>query len=824
MSCSYKLRSHPDKLLIDHLREVARLSEEIVNSKSIDDKGVIAKVAYLVGATHDFAKSTTFFQDLLSKDERTSYAVHSSLSSLLAYQVVRNYLSSIGKLDEFKWLPAIVWVTVRRHHGNMRNLVGEENAEATTMRTAEEKLLITRQIQNILEGNGVEIQRILTELLGGIDVQGLFKEIQFWDLLAKEIRTAVNALCTDQKLDNYLMILFLYSVLLDADKMSASDTRIPQRISSLRSDIVDRYLEKTFSGDSSEISHIRQEAYADVIGSVSDLNLQEERLLSINLPTGMGKTLAGFSFSLKLRERISIENGFEPRIIYCLPFLSIIDQNSEVIDKVLKTQFSLVPSNLLLKHHHLADVRYVEEREEELHVVEDANKALLLMEAWDSEIVVTTFVQFFHSLITNRNRAARKFHNIVNSIVILDEVQAIPSKYWPLMNEVLRLLAWKFRCWIILMTATQPLIFEPASDVRDLVCDKMKYFNRFDRVEFQLDLDENGNYITRDFEDFKKEMLKEVRGTQKNIMIVLNTINTCKELYEFLKNELLARRGKDAGSCVDDDGICNVDGINLINLSTHILPASRLSRINRIRQGTGRKIIVTTQLVEAGVDISVDIVYRDMAPLDCIIQTAGRCNRNNDVKKGMVRLVLLRSGKGRVFHSFIYDPVLVSVTKKVLGKFDNRVSEKDFVTKAIAEYYEMVKETGRMQESKEIIEYLKRLDLKDTSKFKLIEEGDDTISIFVESGDKEECLRKEIENVLSDTDRFAKKTKLVSLRRSINENTVSVRYSRRFENIKSLPILIDESFRYVPRENLSEWYKKDTGFDVHGDDVEIVLN
>jgi CRISPR-associated endonuclease/helicase Cas3 len=811
MSPSYRLRSHPNKLLFDHLKEVAELSEEIVNSKYIKDKEVIARVAYLIGATHDFAKSTTFFQDLLVKGELTRYAAHGSLSSLLAYQVVKSFLSSIDRMDEFKWLPAMAWVTVRRHHGNIRNLIGEEHAETTALGKTEEKLLVTEQIQNILRENGTEICTILTELLNGVDIQGFFKEIQSWDVLAREIRTLVKDLCREQKLDNYMMMLFLYSVLLDADKMSASETHIPNRLPSPMNDLVDKYLSETFSGNLSGINSIRKQAYADVVKSIHEINLEENRLLSINLPTGMGKTLTGFSFSLKLRERVEKELGFQPRIVYCLPFLSIIDQNSDVIDKVLRTQFSSIPSNLLLKHHHLADISYVEERDEELHIIEDINKALLLMEAWDSEIVVTTFVQFFHSLITNRNRAARKFHNIINSIIILDEVQAIPSKYWSLMNEILRLLAWKFNCWIILMTATQPLIFEPINDVRELVHDKIKYFNLVDRVEFF-------NFIALDFEDFKKDILKEVLGSQKNMMIVLNTISSCKELYDFLKVQLLAPKGVDVENCVNKDGICNVDGIYLISLSTHILPSSRLRRINRIKQETGRKIIVTTQLVEAGVDISVDTVYRDMAPLDCIVQTAGRCNRNNEQKKGRVNVVLL-SSNNRPFHSFIYDPVLISVTKKVLGGFEKKVSEKDFVMKAMAEYYEMVKETGR-NESKRIIEYLKKLDLKDTSEFRLIEEGDDTISIFIEEGDNEEFLRKEIENTLKDTDRLAKKRKMDSMRRSINESTVSVRYSRRYDNLKSLPVLIDESFRYVPRENLDEWYKKDTGFSIHGDDTE----
>ena len=160
---------------------------------------------------------------------------------------------------------------------------------------------------------------------------------------------------------------------------------------------------------------IREESYEDVIESLNELNLQSDRILSLNLPTGCGKTITAFSFSLKLRKIVKEKYGFSPRIIYSLPFLSIIDQNAEVISEILGQNYNnetsdinKLFSNIFLKHHHLSDMSYKTEDELEM----SSNQSQLLTEGWYSEVVVTTFIQFFYSLITNKNRAARKFHNI----------------------------------------------------------------------------------------------------------------------------------------------------------------------------------------------------------------------------------------------------------------------------------------------------------------------------------------------------------------------------------------------------------------------------
>ena len=686
------------------------------------------------------------------------------------------------------------------------------------------KVLISEQIRDVTSNHLVEIQQIFTEILDNIDVLELFKEIRNWDVLVREMRNEARNMRRKKNMDNYFTLLFLYSVLLDADKTDAADIATPLRIMNISSGLVDQYKKRRFKNNPSEIDILRERAYEDTLRSLERIDIRRDKVFSINLPTGTGKTLAGFSFSLKLRQKISEIAGFTPRIIYCLPFLSIIDQNSCVLNEVLKQQFTDMPSNVFLKHHHLSDVSYKELKETELSPVEDLNKAILLTEAWNSEIIITTFVQFFHSLITNRNRAARKFHNMTNSIIILDEVQTIPSRYWLLVNNALKVLISKYGCWVILMTATQPLIFHPNQDqLTELIRNKEDYFKSLDRVTFQLDLDEQNDFVPQEFDTFKKKLLQEIAQNQsKDIMVVLNTIGACQNLYEFLKEHLLGFYGSGDSAYVDDDGICIIGKTELINLSTRVLPSDRLSRINRIKDDNLRKIIVTTQLIEAGVDISVDVIFRDLAPLDSIIQTAGRCNRHNKKDKGLLKVVLLRNDeKSRPFHSFVYDKILVDATCEVLKVLGRAFSETALV-EAIAEYYTKINERSRFQDSEEIVDHLGLLDLADLRDFKLIEEDNNEVSIFIENDDDMVKIRGTVEKIIQENKGFDRKTKLVEMRKVINENTITIRYAERLlDRLSSLPTFLGDRFKYVPKDQLANWYKKDVGFVIPEDDVSL---
>lgn len=817
MSLSFKLMSHPDRLLKDHLENVGNFSKEIISAKHIENKEIYSEIAYLIGIAHDFGKATGAFQKMLDDGQKTKYAAHGFLSSLFGYYAIKNYLNGAAKLDEFWYVPAVAWIVIHKHHGNIKNIRGEEG-EISKLKDSRALETIREQLKDISR-NVDELNAVYGEL-SGINVHDFLNTDI--DTVTKEIDNDVRRLSIEKDMKYYFTILLLYSVLLDADKLDASGVeRLPARMKNVSGRIVDAYKEEKFGGVKREIDEIREKAFREVDSQLSTLNLKEDRVLSINLPTGAGKTLTGLSFALKLREKIDSEMNFTPKIIYSLPFLSIIDQNSEVIKDLLSVGYDEIPSNLFLTHHHLADIEYKEQKEEEdeLNSIEDINKALLLTEGWHSELVITTFIQFFHSLITNRNRAARKFHNMVNSVILLDEVQSIPHCYWLLINNVLNYLAKNFNCWVILMTATQPLIFEKG-EIKSLVRNKEEYFDLLDRVAFNFDLHE------KDFNVFKEEVFNQILNEKdKDIMVVLNTINSCKELYGYLKEELRANCGLNPEECLDNEGICDLPDLELIYLSTHILPAFRLCRIRRINQRTNkRKVIVTTQLIEAGVDISVDIIYRDFAPLDCIIQTAGRCNRNDKEEKGLVHVIRLKEENKRTFCSYIYDSTLRDITEEVINEFGSMVSENSFTTTAADNYYSLVVDRGSRDESEKVMNCIKKLNFSDIAQFRLIEEKLPAVSIFVEIDELAESTRKKIEEIMKEKKGYERRRALLALRRDLNSFRLSIRGGNKaMDEIKTyLPRIGEiEEFRYVSRKELKNWYTYDTGFSLPEQDVEM---
>ncbi len=823
-----QLKSHPEKTLSSHLKNTASLSRQIVKSKNFENNNIYSKIAYLASIAHDFAKSTTFFQDWLKKDKRSEKARHGYLSSLFGYYLVNEYLEQSNLRGEFECLPVISFLVINKHHGNLLNIRGGNPSFSDKIKDEGKKKIVEKQIRDIKENNFDEVKSIYDELLKEI---GLELEIQdFFDALGEdfyfEVYQDLKRLSRKKGLKKYTDIMFFYSVLLDSDKLDASGIEsTPSKWNeSLDKKIVDQYKRKKFGEPKSEINEIREEAYVDVNNSIEDIKLSE-RLLSINLPTGSGKTLTALSAAFNLRKRIEEEFDFSPKIVYSLPFLSIIDQNSSVFREVLAEEVGLdyrevfemedgereellkerIPSNLLLTHHHLTDIKYKERRkEDEIYDYEDLLDSLLLTEGWYSEIVVSTFVQLFHSLITNKNKSARKFHNITNSIIILDEVQSIPFKYWKLVNKILSILSEKFNCWILFMTATKPLIFDE-DEMIELATKKREYFEFFDRIKYDFELK------IEKLDELKNSVLE--NDSNEDIMVVMNTINSCKNIYKDLKTHL----GKTSNYEVDDDGICQYDDLELINLSTNILPSTRMKRINRIKNDEKQKIIVTTQLVEAGVDISVDTIYRDFAPLDSIIQTAGRCNREFNKDAGITRVIKLKNEKddrGRNYHSYIYDQTIINVTRDVIEEFDEEVREREFNLKGANNYFEKI--LGKKAQDKEVLDNMRKLRFNKISNFSLIEEDIEPISLYVEANKRAKKLRKDLEEELAQVEAFKKKEKFLKRRKELNEYMLSVKTSEDVINkIKTLPpFLNDENTRIVSNENLDKWFNTETGFKV----------
>ncbi len=390
--------------------------------------------------------------------------------------------------------------------------------------------------------------------------------------------------------------------------------------------------------------------YAEAVSAVERLPLEELHpgILSLTAPTGSGKTLTALSCALRLRERVRKEESYLPRIVYALPFVNIIDQNSAVVEEVLKghADYNHSPSSYLLKHHHLAPQAFREDQD----VTND--EALLLTESWESEIVVTTFVQLFESLVTNRNRRLKKLHNLAGAIVVLDEVQSIPYEQWRLVEYTLNTLTEQLGCTVLQMTATRPHILPSA---RELLDHPEKHFEGLSRTTI---IPRPDIRTTEDLESFCEELIED----DSSLLVVLNTIGDAVNLYRRLRElpglipyrENMPRDGRGDRP--------------LVHLSTNLTPWQRARRVRMLRRYMklgGRPIVISTQVIEAGVDLDFDIVIRDRGPLDSIVQVAGRGNRagRNETPRP-VYIVYLERDQGSSPATLVYGNILPQIPTK----------------------------------------------------------------------------------------------------------------------------------------------------------------
>jgi len=530
-----------------------------------------------------------------------------------------------------------------------------------------------------------------------------------------------------------LVFQFIFSLLLHSDKedviFNFEDKSKPYKPYNIDPQIVNKYKAKEFGKPETEMDRIRENIFSDAEKTIANIDLSN-KILSLNVPTGTGKTLTALSISLQLQQRLKKQDRI-PKIIYALPFTSIIDQNYQVINDILDDP----GSNVLLKHHHLAEISYKANGLE----FEPADSKFLI-ESWESQIVVTTFFQIFHTLLTNRNRMIQKFHKFANSIVLLDEVQAVPYKYWNLIREIMMKLSELFNVYFILITATQPQIFND-NEIKEIVPDRQKYFEKLDRVKIHFEAEP----VT--IEEYIKKCKKESIASNQSYLFVMNTIKSSIDLFNALKKLDLAAK--------------------YYYLSTSIIPKHRTKRIRDIRESKERKIIVSTQLIEAGVDIDIENVWRDFAPLESINQVCGRCNRNFHGKKGDVKIfqILDSSNKNKPYSSYIYGKTALSLreTREAFGN-QSQISESDFL-KNLDSYYTRIKcKMNDEESSHKNILFMRHLRFSDLYKsFKLIDDPNYARKdVFIEADNdavniwKKFAKLKQIDNFIDRRNEFLK--------------------------------------------------------------------
>ncbi|MCU7862276.1 MAG: CRISPR-associated helicase Cas3', partial [Candidatus Thiodiazotropha sp. (ex Lucinoma kastoroae)] len=398
----------------------------------------------------------------------------------------------------------------------------------------------------------------------------------------------------------HLWLRMLFSCLVDADFLDTEKFMDPQKsearcakwpLADLK-DQFDAYMEK--KANNSEATTVNQWR-ASILQDCRNAGREMPGIYTLTVPTGGGKTLSGMAFALE--HAVAHE---KQRIIVAIPYTSIIEQTAE--------QYRAIFGDAVLEHHSNLDPDKMEK--------ENA-RSRLASENWDAPIIVTTNVQLLESLFAARTSRCRKLHNLVNSIIIIDEAQLLPPDYLQPILDVLRLLTEHYGVTLVLSTATQPAlgtvkdsfgktVLRGLDARREIISDVDGLFSALSRVEVETPADMSQR---RGWQELAEEL-----SFHPRVLVIVNSRKDARELHRLMPE-------------------------GTIHLSAQMCGEHRSRVIDGIKQhlkDDGPVRVVSTQLVEAGVDLDFPVVYRALAGLDSIAQAAGRCNREGKLEKGKV--------------------------------------------------------------------------------------------------------------------------------------------------------------------------------------------
>ena len=600
-----------------HLVETSELAKIFARKLNLESVGE------LLGLMHDFGKYSRKFQKYihdetgllnpdLDDEESTpngSKVDHSTAGAQWVYRELRKFGAAQG-IGEF--FGQMLGLCIASHHGE--GLIDCLDDEGNTIwkKRFEKDDELTHLVE--CEHNADEaVQQKAKELAG--------------ENLIRSLLNAVKPILSDQATNNkikefYLGCLtrFLFSCLIDADRINSSDfeREAQKEIRRLTEkpdwqSAIDK-LEAKLAGFENRypIDEIRRKISDDCLKKADD----SQDIYTLTVPTGGGKTLASLRYALHHAQKHNLD-----RIIYIIPYTSIIDQNAQAVREIFGEDW-------VLEHH------------SNLEPEKQSWQDKLLSENWDKPIVFTTMVQFLDAWFGGGTRGARHIHPMTNAVLIFDEIQTLPVKCVHLFCNVLNWLTTFGKSTAVLCTATQPLLGESGlrnfpEDKRESIAsrgllrlsedaeimgkhqDLDKLFDELSRVEIQFN-EKVGGWNVEEAGTF---LLKQFQTTQSCLFIV-NTKKWAQELYQYCKAQ-------------------NVPSEALFHLSTNQCAAHRKAIFDTIKGRLKNKepvICISTQLIEAGVDISMACVIRALGGLDSIAQAAGRCNRHGE-----------KEGKGQVW-------------------------------------------------------------------------------------------------------------------------------------------------------------------------------
>lgn len=810
------IESHPGRPLLEHLQEVKNFGLYFYESSySHIFQKIPCDILKNYLTFHDIGKATPYFQAHLNgekvEDKLKNHALISAILFLwYSIELAEEPLKVKGKDTRIKGQNIdkteeggrnfdfiLAFMIIIRHHSNLSsvsqvlNLVFEGPVKSVL--NTQWNSINKQELHFILAKCGLDENIVLSMV--NTDMDCILQKVEDyligmkrkWKYSYEKAIMRGNYKNTD--LTYYFKLQQLFSLLTDSDK---SDVVIRDKniVSRMNIDIkVNKFMQnKGIGKNPTPLNIMRQSAFEEVEQSINIINIRENKILHLTLPTGFGKTLTSFNFAFKFRNKLKYETSKDYRIIYVLPFTSVIDQNAKIMEDILLYS-GISGSSYLIKHHHLEPIDWTDKVNNQEY---NYNMASILFEGWNSEIIVTSFVQFFETLIGWTNRRQRKFHKLNNCIVLIDEIQAIPAKYYELIRKVLIDYSVFCNSYVVAMTATQPKIFED-NEIKGL-CDSKKYFSQINRITFKNNLKN-----TQSIEEFASSL---TLYDNKRYLIILNTISSAKRLYNIL-NDLFPERN----SCF---------------LSAHIVPKDRLDKIYKIKQGH-YDLVVSTQVVEAGVDIDFDVVYRDFAPLPSLIQSAGRSNREWQ-GSGRTIIIKLVDGSGKSFakHTYKGYDVDLKLTEELLNQ---RTEFTENELHSIIEQYFYTLRHGGLKSMDESYALLKGMslcifdtceynDILPVSSFRLIDDDMYKFPVFVELDEHAISLWEEYSYVLDyDIDKWDKKNKLSELNKKMSEYVINVG-NNHLKDVNIPPAI--NGYLYVSNNQIGNYYNKDTGFGEKG--------
>jgi CRISPR-associated endonuclease/helicase Cas3 len=529
-----------------------------------------------------------------------------------------------------------------------------------------------------------------------------------------------------------LLCQLAFSVLLEADKafLAVPAGDLPRYLAPLRTELPPRLVEDFIaSKPAAAVNPTRAEARRAMFAGLASAG--GRRVQTMTLPTGTGKTLLAASWALTLRESIARQEGRPPLVLVVLPFHAVIDQTVKEYEQLLRG--GVGPGDMV-SYHSLSDRTYDPD-------LEDKGQDFFL-DTWQSSVVVTTFDQFLFALLSPKARHQMRFHHLADALIVLDEIQAMPCVLWGPLRKALDGLTRLGTTHVLAMSATQPGFLNGPYELVG-ACDD--FFGRMKR--YRIVLRHRAPMKLSAFIAECKRRLPSWVG--KRTLITLNTRRSARRVRDALAKAL------PAGAAVEF-------------ISADVTPKDRLAAIERIKQNHPC-LVVSTQCVEAGVDIDMDFVIRDFAPLDSVIQVAGRCNRHFARGRCVVEIVSLQDDDSdRPFAGMIYDPILLQGARQVLGDAE-AVNEED-VLRLTRDYFALLardKDTGE-EETRRWVRW------EEMSSVRELLRGRQRPQVSFVVVENDPALPDQLEAIRRIADRWERRAALRNLAPRIAANTVTV--------------------------------------------------